>query len=206
MAVWPKQGRRPVVVEATGVKVDGQGEWKTRQHGISNRRTWHKLHLGIDEATGEIRCAVVSPNDITDAQVRPDLLGPVDAEIEQVSADGADDQGQCYDAIREPKAKAAIPPPKHAKIWQHGNRKAERLNRDENLRRIRKVGRKAWKQESHYHRRSLAETTMFRFKAIFGGKLSSCNFDNQAVELFIQCAVLNCMIQIAKPDSYEVDA
>lgn len=99
-----------------------------------------------------------------------------------------------------------IPPRKGAKIWQHGNRKAERHNRDENLRRIRSIGRKAWKRESNYHRHSLADTTMFRFKTIFGGKLSSRHFDNQAVELFIKCAALNRMIQIAKPDSYEVGA
>jgi hypothetical protein len=91
-----------------------------------------------------------------------------------------------------------------AEIWQHGNSKAERHNRDENLRRIRKVGRKAWKRESNYHRRSLSETTMFRFKTIFGGSLSARKFDNQAVELFIKCAALNRMIQIAKPDSYAV--
>jgi hypothetical protein len=69
---------------------------------------------------------------------------------------------------------------------------------------VRKVGRKAWKQESNYHRRSLAETTMFRLKTIFGGSVHSRKFDNQAVELFIKCAALNRMIQVAKPDSYRV--
>ena len=80
--------------------------------------------------------------------------------------------------------------------------KAPPLPRDENLRAIRKVGRKKWKQESGYHRRSIAETTMFRLKCIFGGNLSSRQFDNQAVELFLQCAALNRMIQICKPKSY----
>lgn len=206
MPVVPKSGARHVVVDSTGVKVYGEGEWKTRQHGVSKRRTWRKLHLGVDEETGEILMAVVSTNDISDGEVLPDILDGIDAEIDQVSADGAYDQRKCYDAVRERKAKVVIPPRKRAKIWQHGNSKAQRHDRDENLRRIRKVGRKAWKRENNYHRRSLAETTMFRFKAIFGGKLSSRHFDNQAVELFIKCAALNRMIQIAKPDSYEVDA
>ena len=206
LPVLPKQGARHVVVDSTGVKVYGEGEWKTRQHGISKRRTWRKLHLGVDEESGEILAAVVTTNDISDAEVLGDLLDGVNGEIEQVSADGAYDQRKCYDAVRSRKAKAAIPPRKGAKIWQHGNSKAERHNRDENLRRIRKVGRKAWKRESNYHRRSLAETTMFRFKTIFGDKLSSRQFDNQAVELFIKCAALNRMIQICKPDSYEVEA
>ena len=206
LPVLPKSGARHVVVDSTGVKVYGEGEWKTRQHGVSKRRTWRKLHLGVDEETGEILAAVVTTNDMTDGAVLADILDGIEDEIEQVSADGAYDQRKCYDAIRERNARAAIPPRKGAKIWQHGNSKAERHNRDENLRRIRKGGRKAWKRESNYHRRSLAETTMFRFKTIFGGNLSSRKFDNQAVELFIKCAALNRMIQICKPDSYGVGA
>ena len=99
-----------------------------------------------------------------------------------------------------------IPPRKDARIWQHGNCNGKPHPRDENLRYIRKHGRKRWKQDSGYHRRSIAETTMFRLKAIFGGNLSARKFGNQAVELFIKCAALNRMIQIAKPDSYEVEA
>jgi IS5 family transposase len=206
LPVLPKQGARHVVVDSTGVKVYGEGEWKTRQHGVSKRRTWRKLHLGVDETTGEILAAVVTTNNVSDGEVLPDIIDAIEDEIEQVSADGAYDQRQCYDTIRGRKAKAAIPPRKGAKIWQHGNSKAERHNRDENLRRIRKAGRKAWKRESNYHRRSLAETTMFRFKTIFGGNLSSRKFSNQAAELFIKCAALNRMIQIAKPDSYQIEA
>jgi hypothetical protein len=65
----PKSGARHVVVNSTGVKVYGEGEWKTRQHGISRRRTWRKLHLGVDEATGEILAAVVTTNHITDGEM-----------------------------------------------------------------------------------------------------------------------------------------
>ena len=122
-------------------------------------------------------------------------------DIEQVSADGAYDNRRCYDALRARGATAVIPPQKNAKIWQHGNSKAPPHPRDENLRAIRKRGRKAWKRQSNYHRRSIAETTMFRLKAIFGGKLRSRKFDNQAAELLLQCAALNRMIQVAKPDT-----
>jgi hypothetical protein len=86
-------------------------------------------------------------------------------------------------------------------IWQHGNCNGPPHPRDENLRYIRQYGRKKWKRDSNYHRRSLAETAMFRCKAIFGGKVRSRKFDNQAVELLHQCAALNRMNQIAKPDS-----
>jgi hypothetical protein len=74
------------------------------------------------------------------------------------------------------------------------------------LQRIEQVDRADWRQESGYHRRSLAEITMFRLKVTFGARVRSRSFDNQSVELFLQCAALNRMIQVAKPDSYPVEA
>jgi transposase len=205
LPVVPKDKAVHVVVDSTGVKVYGEGEWKTRQHGISKRRTWRKLHLGVDETTGEIIAAVVTTNDIGDGPVLNDLLEQIEEELEQVSADGAYDHAHCYDEITARGAKPVIPPREDAVIWQHGNCKALPHPRDENLRYIRRHGRKKWKRDANYHRRSLAETTMFRLKAIFGGKVRSRKFDNQAVELLLQCAALNRMIQIAKPDSVWVD-
>ena len=206
LPVLPKEGARHVVVDSTGVKVYGEGEWKTRHHGVSKRRTWRKLHLGVDEATGEILAAVVTTNDFHDGELLNDVLEQIEGEIEQVSTDGAYDHTHCYDESTERGARSVIAPRKDAVIWQHGNCKAPPHSRDENLRYIRKHGRKKWKRDANYHRRSGAETTMFRFKVIFGGNLSSRKFDNQAVELFIKCAALNRMIQIAKPDTDVVEA
>jgi len=205
LPVVPKQGAVHVVVDSTGIKVYGEGEWKTRQHGVSKRRTWLKLHLSVDESTGEILSAAVTGNDVHDSEVFEDLLDGIDEEIDQVSADGAYDQRHCYDALMEHEAKASIPPRKNAKIWQHGNCKAPAHPRDENLRQIRRTSRQQWKRECDYHRRSIAETTMFRAKAIFGGVVRSRLFENQAVELLLQCAALNRMIQLAKPDSVPID-
>jgi IS5 family transposase len=193
-----------LVVDSTGVKVYGEGEWKVRQHGIGKRRTWRKLHFCTDEATLEIVSVVASTNDVSDAEALPDLLQDVPGEIEQVSADGAYDQRKCYDILDEHGAKAAIPPRKGAKIWQHANTKAERHVRDENLRRIRKVGRKQWKQESNYHRRSLSETQVFRFKTIFGDRLQTRQIDNQFNELMLKSAILNRMTHLGMPDSVKV--
>ena len=133
-----------------------------------------------------------------------DLLTGLTGDIEQVSADGAYDQAHCYEALQKLGAKAGIPPRKNAKIWQHGNRQAPAHPRDENLRSIRHQGRKKWKQQSNYHRRSIAETTMSRAKAIFGGVVRSRKFDNQATELLLQCSALNRMIQLAKPESVKL--
>lgn len=123
-----------------------------------------------------------------------------------MSADGAYDQRHCYDILIEREARAAIPPRKNAKIWQHSNCKAPPHSRDENLRAICKRGRQTWKQQVNYHRRSLAETAMGRVKAIFGGIVRSRTPENQSVELLLQCVALNRMIQIAKPDSVPVEA
>jgi IS5 family transposase len=202
----PTDKARHVVVDSTGVKVYGEGEWKTRQHGVGKRRTWRKLHLALDEATGEILAIVASGNDTADCEVLELLLEQIEGDIEQVSADGAYDTRTCYGAIQQRGAKAAIPPRKGAKIWVHGNTKTERHQRDENLRQIRCKGRKRWKQDACYHRRSIAETGMFRFKIAFGDRLSSRHFDNQATEMFVKCAALNRMINLCKPDSYAVAA
>ena len=193
-----------IVVDSTGVKVFGEGEWKVRQHGYTKRRTWRKLHLGADETTGEIVAAVVTTNNVADSQVLEDLLEQVEDKVEQVSGDGSDDKRNCYEAIRKRKAKAAIPPRRDAKIWQHGNTKQERLIRDENLRRIRQVGRRQWKQEVSYHRRSLAETQMLRVKTIFGDQVSARQFAGQATQVLVRCAALNTMTHLGMPDSYAV--
>src|SRR5262249_41090397 len=130
-----------MLVDSTGVKVFGEGEWKVRQHGYARRRTWRKLHLGIDAVTGAAVAAVVTTTSYSDGQILPDLLDQVEGPIKEVTGDGGYDKRNCYDAIREREAKATIPPQRNAKIWRHGNAKGERLVRDQNLRRIRQVGR-----------------------------------------------------------------
>jgi hypothetical protein len=195
-----------LVLDSSGFKVYGEGEWKVRQHGWSKRRTWRKLHLGVDEATGEIVAAVASEAGVTDDDVVPDLLEQVDRPIQQVSADGAYDKRKCYEALEPTRAKVTIPPRRDAKIWQHGNSGGEPWQRDENLRAIRRLGRKQWKKESGYHRRSLAETAFFRLKTIFGATLRSRNFAQQATELFLRVTALNRMTQLGMPESYRLAA
>lgn len=205
MLVQSATGARHVVVDSTGIKVYGEGEWKARQHGVSKRRTWRKLHLGVDETTGEIVVAEVTTNDYHDSEILPSLLDGIEGEIAQVSGDGAYDTFACHEAIAQRSAVATIPP-RHDAQPCRPQEETPSHPRDQILQRIDQIGRAGWKQESGYHRRSLAETTMFRLKVTFGGQVSSRTFDNQAVELFLQCAALNRMIQLAKPESYPVEA
>ncbi len=113
-----------VVVDATGIKVYGEGEWKVRRHGWSKQRTWRKVPVGVDQANGEIVAAAVTTHDLGDGQRLPELLDPIDADIAQVSGDGAYDTHAGYTAISAPQAQAAIPPRRGARIWWHGNSKA----------------------------------------------------------------------------------
>jgi len=195
-----------LVIDSSGFKVYGEGEWKVRAARLSKRRTWRKLHLAVDEATGEIVAAVASEATVSDDEALPDLVAQVQGEIHQVSADGAYDKRRCYAALEECGAKAVIPPRRDAKIWQHSTCAGVPWQRDENLRAIRRTGRRRWKQESGYHRRSLAETTFFRVKTIFGSTLSARQFPQQATELFITAAALNRMTHLGMPDSYRLAA
>jgi hypothetical protein len=172
LPVIPSSKAVHVVVDSTGVKVYGEGEWKVRTHGVGKRRTWRKLHLGVDEGTGEILAAVVTTNDVASKEVLPDLLEQVDASIEQVSGDGGYDTFECYDTITSRQAKAVIAPRTNAKIKQPNECKPLPHPLSESIRRVRQVGSKQWKQESDYHRRSLSETAMFRLKSFFGGMSS----------------------------------
>lgn len=191
-----------VVVDSTGIKVYGEGEWKVRMHGWGKHRTWKKLHIGFDEKTKDILMGEVTGNKTNDNEMLETILGGIPEDISQVSADGAYDKRKCYEAIAKRGAIAAIPPQKNAKIWKHGNAKAERLPRDENLRRIRKVGRKKWKVESGYHRRSISENGMFRVKTVFGDKVSARKFTGQRTQLLLRLRILNLMNTLGMPESY----
>jgi hypothetical protein len=147
-----------------------------------------------------------STNNVSDGEMVAEMLKEVPGAIQQVSSDGSYDQRRCYDAINTYKARVTIPPRRGARICQHGNTKAERHVRDENLRRIRQVGKKQWKRESGYHRRSLSEATVFRYKAIFGDKLQTRKVENQFNEMFIKCAALNRITHLGMPQSYKVAA
>src|SRR3954468_20917678 len=126
--------------------------------------------------------------------------------ITRAAADGAYDRQGVYDALKDRSARAVIPPRRDAKIKRHGNASGPRLARDENLRRIRQIGRSAWKEESGYHERSLAETAMFRIKSIFGDGVASRSPAQQATEAGIRCRALNIMTHQGMPKSERVAA
>jgi len=187
----PASGGRVLLIDSTGMKVFGEGEWKVRQHGYSKRRTWRKLHLAVDAATQEVVAVVLTGNAATDAAQVPELFGEVDEAVEGIKADGAYDQESVYEAAKARGAVPVIPPRRGAVIHKHGNKSGPKLARDENVRGVRRYGRKRWKQMTGYHERSLSETAMFRVKSAFGGHLKHRLLESQRVEARIKCKILN---------------
>lgn len=189
-------GRRTLLLDSTGLKVYGEGEWKVRQHGYSKRRTWRKLHLGVDAATREIVACETTTNSVSDgAQVEP-LIAAVPEELAAVKADGAYDQAAVYQLVASREAEAVIPPRCDAVIQQHGNCAGPRLARDENLRGVRRYGRRGWKRRVKYHERSLVETTMYRLKITFGDQMQNRKMETQKTENRLRCRILNKFAQL----------
>lgn len=191
---------RHLVVDATGLKVYGEGEWKVKAHGKAKRRTWRKLHVAMDASTHQLTAALVTAKEALERNALHDLLARTAAEVERVCGDGAYDFEQCYRAIKERGAAALIPPREGAVI----RAKSPFEQRDEDLRAIRSKGRKEWKAESTYHRRSLVETAFCRLKMIFSDRLRSRRPDTQTAEALTRCLALNRMTSLGMPVSYAV--
>ena len=187
-----------LLVDSTGIKMLGEGEWKTKKHGADYRRQWRKVHLGIDASTLEIRAMEVTDNSIGDAPVLPALLEqiPADERIASVSGDGAYDTKDCHEAIALRAAHAIIPIRKNAKPWKANRCGADARN--DILYTTRRLGRAIWKKWSGYHRRSLVETKMRCFK-LLGERVMARDFDRQVAELQVRAAVLNRFTRLGTP-------
>ena len=187
-----------LLVDSTGLKFLGEGEWKRKKHQPEYRRQWRKLHIGIDAETLQIRAIQLTTNNVSDSQVLGDLLDqiPQDEQIDSVYTDGAYDTKQCRQVIADRQAHAVIPPRKNAKPWK--DTKTSSLERNELLRTVKRLGRTIWKNGAGYHRRSLIETNMHCIK-LLGDKLRARNFQSQVNEIHARVAVLNKFTDLGRP-------
>jgi len=192
------KGPLHLLIDSTGVKGEGEGEWQARKHGGTKRGFGARSTSGIDEETLEIRAVEITGSHIGDALVLPDLLSQIliGEEIGSVTADGAYDTRNCHDAIADRGAHAVIPPRKTAKPWQTVT--AGAAARNEVLRASRYLGRALWRRWSGYHRRSRVETKMHCMK-LLGQRLMARDFDRQVAELQVRIAVLNGYTMLGIP-------
>ncbi len=192
-----------LLVDSTGIKAEGEGEWNARKHGGSKRRLWRKIHIGIDEETLEIRAIEVTSSSIGDSPMLPGLLSQIAPiqEIGSVTADGAYDTRKCHDAIAARNAHAVIPPRKNAKLWKPDTPGAKARN--EAVRSSKYLGRALWRQLTGYHRRSRVETKMHCMK-LLGQRLSSRDFERQVAEIQIRAAILNDFTALGIPKTEAV--
>lgn len=179
-----------LLIDSTGIKSEGEGEWNARKHGGPKRRIWRKIHLGIDAETLEVRAVEITGSNIGDAPMLPELLEqiPPDQEIGSVTADGAYDTRNCHEAIAARHADAVIPPRKNAKPWKPTS--AGAIARNEAVRASRYLGRALWRKLTGYHRRSCVESKMHCIK-LLGQSVMARDFDRQVAEIQIRIAVLN---------------
>lgn len=183
-----------IIVDASGIKVFGEGEWKVKVHGKGRPRKWIKLHLAIDARTQEIVAELTTDSAVGDPTAFPNLFTQVNRQVKEVIADGAYDSGDIRSLIKRQGGKALIPPPKN------GVCNGIDVDRDQAVLDIRvlggdKIARSIWGKLTGYSRRALVETTFSRYKRMFGEKVFSRTYERQIVENRLKCLLMNKMIR-----------
>jgi hypothetical protein len=189
-----------LTVDSTGLKIFGEGEWQQNKHETKpKRKSWRKLHLGLDLASGEVVCAELTLDDVGDPTALPGLLYQIDDPVSRFLADGA------YDGVPTNELLAAhfgdgveivIPPPRNAVLTSKSP--DDPSPRDKHISQIQAHGRLAWQANSGYNQRSRAEAQIGRWKAVIGPKLRSRTFDNQKTETRIGVQALNRMTELGR--------
>ncbi|WP_074180643.1 IS5 family transposase [Enterobacter hormaechei] len=169
-----------LVIDSTGLKVFGEGEWKVKKHGQERRD--------------------LSLNNVTDSEAFPGLIRQTHRKIRSAAADGAYDTRLCHDELRRKKISALIPPRKGAGYWP-----GEYADRNRAVANQRMTGSNArWKWTTDYNRRSIAETAMYRVKQLFGGSLTLRDYDGQVAEAMALVRALNKMTKAGMPESVRI--
>jgi DDE family transposase len=198
-------GHLHLLLDSTGLKLFGKGEWYGEKHGRA-RRSWRKLHLAVDAETSEIVASVLTGKEAGDAGQVPVLLEQVGGEIASVMADGAYDGEPVYQAITalQPQAPPSIVIPPRRSAILSAQADTDPNQRDGHIRLIREQGRSAWRKATGHGRRSLVETAIGRYKALIGPRLRARTLANQQGEIALGSEVLNRMIRAAKPISVRI--
>ena len=193
-----------LLVDSTGLKLYGAGEWLVEKHGTKRRRSWRKLHLGVDAETGRIVAATLTDRDEDDAaQVGP-LLDQVEDPVASFTADGAYDQESVYADVaeRQPDADVVVPP--RSTAVPSATAETAPTQRDRHLQLIAEKGRMGWQKASGYNARARAEATIGRFKRVIGDGLRSHTDERRATEMDVAVQGLNRMLELGRPESARI--
>ena len=198
----PRCGREPahLLVDSTGLRLCGPGEWLEEKHGTKRRRAWRVLHLATDADTGRIVASALTDHDTDDgSQVGP-LLDQVDGPVASLTADGAFDRDDVYAAVaaRHPDATVVVPP--RSSAVPSATAETAPTQRDAHLRCIAELGRMGWQRASGYSWRALVEADVSRWKRVIGDGLRSRTGRRRATEVAIAADVLNRMLDLGRPE------
>lgn len=210
LGVRASEKPRHILIDSTGVRVLGEGEWKRLKHGESRCQVWKKLHIALDADSLDIVALEVTDSVRLDGNYLPSLIKQIDAPIGQITGDGAYDKQNCYECAYALGAKPVFPPQHNAAVQRNKIKKnCALIPRDELIVRLNLAADKeeelrAWKREHNYHRRSLIETNMSRLSFIFGDQMSARTPENQLTDLAIRCRIINKMNKLGLPKSVAV--
>lgn len=202
LSVANKGNVTDIVVDSTGLKVYGEGEWKVRKHGAGKHRTWMKMHVAVNETTQQIQAVTLTTNAVDDATEVSALLKQIPQKVRSFKADGAYDKRKVRKELYEKNIQQVIPPQHNAVASK--DEVLHLQQRDKAIQTIAAIGRAEWKKKENYHQRSKSETAMFRYKTIIGNTLSARKVENQQTEVRIGCKILNLTLQINKPKATKV--
>ena len=198
-ALLPKLStRRPrvILLDATGIKVAGEGEWKVKIHGKAKRRKWIKIHVAVCEKTQEIIALEITDGHTADCSIGPKLIKSCPDTASEYLADGGYDTASTRKSIEQKGARALIPPRKNAK-WKSGMKERNQAISQRKGLGLDQTGISLWGKLTGYSRRALVETTFSRMKGLYGPGFYSRKMDTQRVEGYLKCLMMNQMIKKA---------
>ncbi len=194
-----------LLVDSTGLKLCGKGEWLLEKHGTATRRSWRMLHLGVDADTGRIVASTLTPKDVDDASQAGPLLDQVAGPVASFTGDGAYDQDRVYDSVAQRHPEAAVVVPPRATAVPSDTAESAPTQRDGHIQHIARHGRMSWQSASGYNERARAEAIMNRWKQVIGDELRAHTDERRATEVAVAVHALNPMLEFGRPSYVRVD-
>ena len=197
------RGPAHLLVDSTGLRLGGPGEWLTEKYGTQRRRSWRKLHIGVDAETGQILASELTSDDVDDGSQVELLLDQITAPLASIGG-GAYDQIDIYGTVTQHHPDAGVIIPPRATAVPSNMAEGTPSEREQHLQSIAKHGRMGWQKRSGYTRRPPVETSISRFKRVIGDALRSQWVQRRATEVAIAISALNHMFELGRQKSVRI--